>query len=214
MSTLEMAIGVEMGLDATNVRHLSFAGLIHDWGMLRVPEKIRNAPRRLTSTGFLHIQKHPIHVLEILQCVSGILSVVPVVCYQIHERINGTGYPRARSGNAIHQFARILQVADAYVALTSPRPFRPPLMPYAAMECLVRLSRDRAVDPAVVRSLLQVLSLFPLGSFVTLTDGSVGRVLRRNGSHYTSPIVQLMHQSCSLCRIATATLSTANPTTR
>ncbi|MAG93030.1 MAG: hypothetical protein CMJ48_04705 [Planctomycetaceae bacterium] len=195
MSLLGMAIGVEMGLDADNVRKLSLAGLIHDWGMALVPDKIRLAERALTNTEFLEIKKHPIYILEMLQNVTGMPSVVPLVCYQVHERINGMGYPRGRSGNAIHQFARILQVADSYVAMTSPRPYRAPLMPYAAMECLVRQAREKIVDANAVRALLQVLSLFPIGSFVTLSDGSVGRVIRRNGELYTEPIVQLMQDA-------------------
>ncbi|MAG93565.1 MAG: hypothetical protein CMJ48_07430, partial [Planctomycetaceae bacterium] len=195
MSLLGMAIGVEMGLDTENVRNLSFAGLLHDWGMALVPDKIRFAEGALTDSEFLEIKKHPIYILEMLQKVTGVPSVVPLVCYQVHERINGMGYPRGRNGAAIHLFARILQVADAFVAMTTSRPYRPPLMPYAAMECLVRQAREKLVDARAVRALLQVLSLFPIGSFVTLSDGSVARVIRRNGALYTEPIVQLIQDS-------------------
>src|SRR5205085_4125805 len=78
-------------------------------------------------------------------------------------------------------------------ALTSNRPFRPALMSYAAMECLLKQAQQKLMDPNVVRSLLHVLSLFPVGSFLRFTDGSVGRVLRRNGNQYMQPIVQLLH---------------------
>jgi hypothetical protein len=65
-------------------------------------------------------------------------------------------------------------------------------MPYAAMECLLRQAKQRKVDAEVVRALLQVNSLFPIGSFVTLSDGSVAKVLRRNANQYSTPIVQLL----------------------
>ena len=65
-------------------------------------------------------------------------------------------------------------------------------MPYAAMECLLKLSSQRYLDPGVVRYLLNVMSLFPVGSFVSLTDGSVALVLRRNGDKFSSPIVQIV----------------------
>ncbi len=189
VSLLAMAIGIEMDLDAENARNLAVAGLVHDWGMMRVPEEIRNATERLNQIQMLEIKKHPIYSLEMLQNVSSLPRVVSVIAYQVHERFNGTGYPRGRKGNSIHQFARILQIADAFIGMTSPRPYRAPMMRYAAMECLIRQAKERYVDPDIVRALLKIQSLFPIGSFVTLTDGSVAQVVRRNQNFYTEPIV-------------------------
>ncbi len=189
VSLLAMAIGIEMDLDADNARNLAVAGLVHDWGMMRVPEEIRNATERLNQVQMLEIKKHPIYSLEMLQNVSSLPRVISVIAYQVHERFNGTGYPRGRKGNSIHLFARILQIADAFIGMTSPRPYRPPMMRYAAMECLIRQAKERYVDPDVVRALLKIQSLFPIGSFVTLTDGSVAQVVRRNKDYYTEPIV-------------------------
>jgi len=189
VSLLAMAIGIEMDLDADNARNLAVAGLVHDWGMMRVPEEIRNATERLNQIQMLEIKKHPIYSLEMLQNVSSLPRVVSVIAYQVHERFNGTGYPRGRKGNSIHQFARILQIADAFIGMTSQRPYRDPMMRYAAMECLIRQAKERYVDPDIVRALLKIQSLFPIGSFVTLTDGSVAQVVRRNQDFYTEPIV-------------------------
>lgn len=189
VSLLAMAIGIEMDLDAENIRHLAMAGLVHDWGMMRVPAEIRNADHRLNPIEMLEIKKHPIYSLELLQHVSALPRVVAVIAYQVHERFNGTGYPRGRCGHSIHPFSRILQVADAFVGMTSVRPFRPAMMRYSAMECLIRQAKERAVDPEVVRALLKIQSLFPIGSYVALSDGSVAQVLRRNRDHYTQPIV-------------------------
>ncbi len=195
VSLLAMAIGIEMDLDADNARNLAIAGLVHDWGMMRVPEEIRNSTERLNQVQMLEIKKHPIYSLEMLQNVSSLPRVVSVIAYQVHERFNGTGYPRGRKGNSIHLFARILQIADAFIGMTSPRPYRPPMMRYAAMECLIRQAKERYVDPEVVRALLKIQSLFPIGSFVTLTDGSVAQVVRRNQDYYTEPIVARVQDS-------------------
>jgi HD-GYP domain-containing protein (c-di-GMP phosphodiesterase class II) len=195
MATLGMAIGVEMGLDEDNCKRICVAGLMHDWGMARVPAEIRNATRILSASEFFQIKKHPIFTAEMLERMPGVPSMVPIVVYQVHERPNGLGYPRGRAGDRIHIFARILAVADIYSALTEPRAYRRPLAPYAAMECLVRMAKSRDVDPEVVRALLKVMSLFPIGSYVTLSDGSVARVIRRNPENYSSPIVQLVQDS-------------------
>lgn len=192
VALLAMAIGIEMGLDATNVRHLGVAGLVHDWGMSRVAPETLRANRRLTKEEFCEITRHPIDSLRLLEKLPGIPSVVPMIAYQVHERPNGSGYPKGRTDERIHPLAKIVAVADMFHALTSPRPFRPPLMPYAAMECLLRQAAVGNADPETVRALLKVQSLFPIGSYVLLSDGSVACVLRRNGDNYTQPIVRLV----------------------
>jgi HD-GYP domain-containing protein (c-di-GMP phosphodiesterase class II) len=190
MALLGMAIGIEMGLDEANVRTIGVAGMLHDWGMIRIPEKLRSADRFLESEEMIPIKRHPTHSLEILQSVSGLPLDVPLICYQVHERPNGSGYPRGRNDSQIHLFAKILGVADAYVAMTSPRPYRPPMMPYSAMECLLTLASEKYFDAVVVRHLLHTVTLFPLHSLVTLSDGSVAQVIRRDGNNYQSPVVK------------------------
>lgn len=195
MSLLGMAIGTELNLDENNVRNIGLCGLVHDWGMVRVQNKIGKGRRQLSPLERMEMQKHPVFSLEMLEDVAGIPSIVPIVCYQVHEQPNGLGYPRQRTHKMIHLFARILNVAHSYVSLTTSREDRPALMPYAAMEYLLRLTNDKTIDQAPMRALLNLLSLFPIGSVVILTDGSAARVIRRNKDYYTSPIVQLIQTS-------------------
>lgn len=191
-SMLGMAIGVEMGFDDDNCRKLCVAGLMHDLGMYRVPVELRKAERILTQDEYYEIRKHPLYTAEILERTHSLPSMVNVIAYQVHERPNGRGYPRGRTGERIHSLARILAVADTYAALISPRPFRPALAPYAAMETLIRLAATRDLDPEMVRAFLRVMGLFPIASLVTLDDGSVAQVLRRNGDQYSTPIVRVL----------------------
>ncbi|MCA9099329.1 MAG: hypothetical protein KDA36_13125, partial [Planctomycetaceae bacterium] len=187
-----MAIALEMGLDAENIRKIGLIGIVQNWGMVRVPKAIRYCERSLTDKEFLEIKRHPIYTLEMLEKISGFSAVVPLVAYQMHEQINGRGYPRGRSGKSIHQYARILQVADAYVAMTSPRPYRQPLMPYVAMSSLLGYTKIRKFDPEVVRAFLLTMALFPIGSVVVLEDSRVAVVYRRNGNNYNQPIVKIL----------------------
>jgi HD-GYP domain-containing protein (c-di-GMP phosphodiesterase class II) len=194
-SLLGMALGIELGMTEPQIRNIGMAGLLHDWGMTRVPRKLIDAPRVLTENEFIEIRRHPTYTLDLLQRVAGIPRQVPLICYQVHERPNGTGYPRRRVGKNTHPCARILNVADVYIALTSPRPFRKALTPYAAIQLLLYDAHEHLADPTVVRALVHVLSLFPIGTLVELSDGGTARVLRRNGNNYASPIVQLVQDN-------------------
>ena len=197
---LGMAIGIEMGLNEQNVKTIGLCGLLHDWGMLRVPTHIREANRPLSFIEFLEVKKHPQYTLELLQSVDGVPDLVGLVCFQVHEKPNGTGYPLGRSADTIHVFAKILAVADSYLAMISPRPHRPAVMPYAAMECLLRTASQKTLDAEVVRTLLQALSLFPVGSYITLSDNSLARVMRRHSESYITPVVQVIqdYRGCNI----------------
>ncbi len=195
MSLFGMALGIEMGMSDQDVRHIGLSGLLHDWGMAMISPEILEADRVLTKSEFLEIKRHPVHTLKFLKTVPGIPDLVPLICYQVHERPNGTGYPQGLKRLAIHPCARILHVADVYLALTSARPFRKALMPYVAVECLLLQATGGLVDVDIVRGLLHVVSLFPVGSKVKMSDGSVARVVRRNGNNYSSPIVQIIQDS-------------------
>jgi len=189
VSSLGMAIGMELGLDDANLRVLGIAGLLSDLGMIQVPRSVREAARSLTDVEFVEIQKHPIRTANILEHVQGMPTIVQIIAYQIHERPDGAGYPRGRTKQSIHPFAMILHVADAFTAMTSTRSYRPALMPYTAMTTLLAEAANGGVDPNAVRGLLNLVSLFPIGSFITLSDGSVAKVLRASPGNYMNPIV-------------------------
>lgn len=112
-----------------------------------------------------------------------------MIAYQSHERPDRSGYPKGRHRMLIHPFARIVGAADAYVALSSQRPHRDGRIPYQAMTTLLEeANRDRH-DRDAVRTILDCLSLFPLGSYVNLSNGSRARVLRANPGLHTRPVV-------------------------
>jgi HD-GYP domain-containing protein (c-di-GMP phosphodiesterase class II) len=186
---LGMAMGIDLGFDALSVQTIGISGMVMDLGMSHVSDEIRDAPRRLSAVEATDIQKHPKETDRILELAEGIPPLVRVIAYQVHERPDGSGYPHGRARTNIHPFARILHVADAYLAMTARRPFRPPLMPYAALECLLYQAELNQVDREVVRSLLRVLSLFPIGSHVKLNDSSLAQVVRANPRDFTRPIV-------------------------
>lgn len=191
VSKLAVAIADSMNRTADEIAELNVGCLIHDIGMQRIDQDLVQLPRSLTEVEYLEITKHPAITFELIRNVRSLSTGSRMVAYQMHERMNASGYPRNRRGEQIHPLARIASVADVYVALVSQRPYRAAMLPYTAMELLIRSSRSGLFDPLVVRALLQTVSMFPIGSYVELSDGRVGQVLRANSEHYTAPVVQV-----------------------
>lgn len=190
-SMVAMLLGTALKLDRTSLEELSIGCLLHDSGMLKIERSAFTTRKPLTADEFAEITKHPIALFEMAKNIEGIPLRSALVAYQVHERCNGTGYPRRQTGAKIHFLSKIAAVADAYVGLVSPRPHRRALMPYFAMVTMLQGVRQGLYDAGVVRALLDTLSLFPLGSYVRLSDGSIGRVIRPNPDAYTRPLLEV-----------------------
>jgi len=192
VAMLAASIGANLGWDENTLVELGVGCLLHDLGMLRIPDRLYDADRVLSDAEFNDVVRHPFYTFEALsEQLHRVPLVSRMVAYQTHERCDGSGYPRNRRSNLIHAAAKVAAVADVYVALVSNRPHRPALMPYAAIEHLLVGVKQGAFDVGAVRALLRTVSLFPIGSYLALKDGRVGRVMRTNRDQYARPIIEV-----------------------
>ena len=192
VAMLASSIAVRLQLDEASITSLATGCLLHDIGMLAVDQMAVAAKKHLEPDEFAEIAKHPIKTFELIERhLETVTPAARMVAYQMHERADGSGYPRGRTLPQIHPLARIAAVADAYAALVAPRPHRPGMMPYYAIEKLLRDVSRGLYDPQAVRGLLSAVALFPIGSFVELSNGYVGRILRANGEDYMHPVIEV-----------------------
>jgi HD-GYP domain-containing protein (c-di-GMP phosphodiesterase class II) len=126
VSDLARAIATEMCLAAEQIDGIRITSVIHDIGKISVPAEILSKPTRLSNTEFNLIKQHSESGYGILKDIDFIWPVAQIVL-QHHERIDGSGYPRALKGEEILIEARILAVADVVEAMASHRPYRPGL---------------------------------------------------------------------------------------
>jgi HD-GYP domain len=189
---LAINIAAAANYSRKQILEIGTGALLHDVGMLLVPEEIRFKKGRLTRDEWYEVQKHAILGLHILEKVAKIPETSKFVAYQTHERENGKGYPKQRSGRFIHRYAKIVQVADIYESLCSPREYRVPYIPYRAMELLIKMSRQNLISSEFVKAFLTYASLFPIGSIVELSDRRIAKVIQGNELHYTKPIVSVI----------------------
>jgi uncharacterized protein YwbE len=185
-----IVVGTRLQLDRTTLKELAIGCLIHDSGMLKINQAVYKSRKLLSPVEFLEVTKHPVIVFDMMKEMRSVNNRSAFIAYQMHERNNGTGYPRRLPGHRIHFLSKLAAVADTYVGLVSPRAYRPALLPYYAMEMMLKGVKAGMYDASAVRALLDALSLFPPGSYVQLSDGRLGRVLRSRRDAYTQPIVE------------------------
>lgn len=189
---LTINIAASAGYSKQQVIEIGMGALLHDVGMLLIPEDIYLKQGRLTKGEWYEIQKHPILGLHLLERMPRLPEAVPYVAYQTHERENGRGYPKSRTSRFIHRFAKIVQVADIYEALSSPRAYREGQLPYMAMENAIKMTRKGLIAGEFVKSMLEYSSLFPVGSLVELSNKSVGKVVKANNISFAKPVVAVL----------------------
>jgi len=105
---------------------IRIAAAIHDIGKIFVPAEILSKPGKLSEVEFSFLKQHPQAGFDILKNIEFPWPIAQIVI-QHHERMNGSGYPSALSGEALLIEARILAVADVVEAMASHRPYRPAL---------------------------------------------------------------------------------------
>jgi HD-GYP domain-containing protein (c-di-GMP phosphodiesterase class II) len=195
VATVAIAIGVVLGLDDEGLTDLGTGCLIHDVGMMKLDKRLYKSKRCLTPSELMKLAEHPVLTLDALASLGvGISRVARIVAYQIHERCDGSGYPRGRTNDEIHGLAKIAAVADAYIGLVSNRAHRRGMLPYFAIQKILESIPLGHFDPKAVRALLHAMSLFPVGSFVETSIGRIGRVVRSNGKAYLSPTIELWNE--------------------
>lgn len=189
VAMLSMAIGAQLGLSRREIIKVGLCGLLHDVGMLSLPSTVRLDHQLWNSRRREIVAKHPMETVKCLAKLDGVDDQMRVLTCQIHERCDGSGYPHGRREAEIHPMARIIAVADAYLALSAQRPYRESIRPYEAAKAVLLDAGKNRFDTRVVRALLDCISLFPIGSRVLLSDGQPARVIRANTSRHTRPVV-------------------------
>ncbi len=187
---LAMALAIELDYDEQHVREIGLCGLTQDWGMLYLPEHLQNLHAPVSKRDWETFQCHPLYTAEMLSSVDGVSREVRLAATQVRENADGSGYPHGLKGDEIHPYAHILHVIYVYLTLTTEMRGRKPYVAYDVMVYMLHQIKAGRLAERAMRALLNVVSLFPIGSHVRLVDGSEAKVIRRNDWHYTAPIVQ------------------------
>ena len=148
VSDYSVAIAEALNLPSDRIATIRAASLLHDIGKVGIPDSILSKEGPLTDEEWEPVRIHPKLGVEILRHIIDLVNCLPAILHH-HEHYDGKGYPSGLKGDSIPLEGRILAIADAYDAMTSPRPYREQLSPQSAIEELRRCAGTQ-FDPELV----------------------------------------------------------------
>ncbi len=168
VARLTVMVGHRLGMAADELEDLQRAAELHDVGKAAIPQSVLTKPGPLTEPEWAFLRRHTLVGERILGSTQALSQVAGIV-RSSHERWDGSGYPDRLRGTAIPLGARVLAVCDAFDAMTSNRPYAPPVSVPGALAELRRCAGTQ-FDPEVVNAFEQVWE--PSDSSPLLVEGS------------------------------------------
>lgn len=169
---------------------IGIAALLHRLGMLKIPAQIYTSNKPLTAQERKIILAHPILSYKLLQGNNFPLPITLAVL-EHQERIDGSGYPRHITGDKISLYGKIIAVASSYTAAVSKRPFKTGLDGHSGIMDLLK-DIGKRYDDKILKALVYTLSIYPIGTYVALSNGTQGIVMKTNPENPKFPIVKLL----------------------
>jgi HD-GYP domain-containing protein (c-di-GMP phosphodiesterase class II) len=190
VSILSMMVGQQLEFPLEDLKVLGIGALLHDVGESKIPSEVLARRGALTWEDRAIYHRHPQYALEILQAIPSFPLEGLRIIEHHHERLDGTGYPKALASGDLSLLTQIVMVVDAYDELIRPRSPKQSSSPSEALAYLFRHTQH-ALSRTVVVALIQCLSVYPPGTIVRMVNGAYGMVLNVNRQDRLRPLVLL-----------------------
>ena len=183
VSIYSLAMGKRLGFSKKTLTELGITALLHDIGKSKVPREVLNKPASLDEEEWGMMKKHPLMGVEIVLNLKQLGEINPrmvVGIFDHHLKSDLSGYPKLFRKKEVSLFGRIIQIADSYDAMTTPRIYKK--TPYTPEQALALLLRERTVhfDPVLLKIFIGLVGIFPIGSLVLLNTRELGIVYKPN----------------------------------
>ncbi len=191
-SIISALMAMQLNFPQRNLLQLIVAALLHDLGMLTVPEFILNKKGKLTLDEFDQLKMHPVKAARYVTDALLFPRAIANILLQHHERWDGNGYPEGRKENMIDVSARLISVADAFEAMISEKTYRNSMIAYEAVKNLLS-DKQKKFDPMVLKVFIKTIGVYPVGSFVLLNDSSIAKVVEGDPDSPFLPSVKIIN---------------------
>jgi putative nucleotidyltransferase with HDIG domain len=191
VSILTMSQARAIGIDGATLREMGLAALMHDIGKVRTPTEILNKPDKLTDSEFVVMRMHVVDGAEILRRTPEMPAIAPVIAFEHHLRLDGTGYPFGVKRSGLNVGTMLCSIADVYDAMRSQRAYQLAFPSDRILEVLKR-NDGQQFEQHLVRRFTQLLGIYPPGNLVRLDDGAVAVVMAVHAPEPFKPRVKVI----------------------
>ncbi|MBI2222697.1 MAG: HD-GYP domain-containing protein [Acidobacteria bacterium] len=191
VSILTMGQARALGIEGRLLREFGLSALMHDIGKVRTPKEVLNKPEKLTDGEFEIMKRHPVEGAEILRRTPEMPILAPIVAFEHHLRVDGTGYPGGVRRSALNVGTQLCSIADVYDAMRSQRAYQEA---FPSDRILAVLKKDDGAhfDQHLVRRFAQLMGIFPPGNLVRLSTGELAVVVKIHAPDPYRPRVRVI----------------------
>ena len=191
-----LKMGRGMGYDTKGLLELGLAAFLENVGMYKLPESIPKKKEKLKKEEISLIRQHPNVSFQILSNLGRRYGWLADVALQVHERADGSGYPKGLRGEEILEMASIIGLIDTYIAMTEEKPYRDKYLQSHAVNFIIKETK-KLFPPQILKIFLNQISLFPVNSYVKLNNQSIGRVVSTNENQPLRPSIEILYDGLS-----------------
>lgn len=178
--------------DTKKLKDLTLGALLHDFGLMFVPEEILDKPDKLSPEEFDLIKTHPQVGFDILTQDPNFSMISRNIIYMHHEKCDGSGYPLGVKAKQIHDTTKLVTIADMYDAMVTPKPYRKQMKTYESFETLSSMAGVQ-IDKHLFTEFEKRVALYPVGKGVILNNNYRGIVASQNNGMLTRPVVRVLY---------------------
>jgi putative nucleotidyltransferase with HDIG domain len=191
VSILTMGQARALGIDGRLLREFGLSALMHDIGKVRTPKEILNKPDKLTDAEFVIMRQHTVDGAEILRRTPEMPILAPVIAFEHHLRIDGTGYPFGVRRGALNVGTMLCSISDVYDAMRSQRTYQQ-AFPTDRILAVLKRNDGTQFDQHLVRRFVQLLGIYPPGNLVKLSTGEIAVVIKVHAPDPYRPRVRVL----------------------
>jgi HD-GYP domain-containing protein (c-di-GMP phosphodiesterase class II) len=191
VSILTMGQARGLGIEGPLLREFGLAALMHDVGKVRIPAEVLQKPDKLSQEEFEIMKRHVVDGAEILRRTPDIPALAPVVAFEHHLRLDGTGYPHGVSRPELNLGTMLCSIADVYDAMRSQRRYQQ-AFPTDRILAVLQRNDGQQFDQHLVRRFVQLVGIYPAGNLVRLNTHEIAVVLRIHAPDPYRPRVRVL----------------------
>jgi HD-GYP domain-containing protein (c-di-GMP phosphodiesterase class II) len=165
-------------------------GLFHNIGMALVPESLIYKKEQLGRNEIQVFKEQPVLGSKILESFNG-YPWLALCAAQVHERMDGSGYPLGLKGSEIHEYAQVIGLADMYEALIHSRPQGERFLYFSALKEIIRIGKQ-GFRRDILKAFINVFTFFPPQTYVRLNSNAIGRVIKTYPENPLRPTVEII----------------------